>query len=128
MCYYIGIEDLAANAMIQILEREPDKYDGCENSLEISFKTLEDYGTKVVKVINGKSDEKAILILSRASTEYMFRNYSDYFEEVEDENAIKLREGKTVEDLKERFRTYRAKDLIKAYMDISAVQVLESYA
>lgn len=33
----------------------------------------------------------------------MFRNYSDFFEEVDNESAIKLREGKTVDDLKKNF-------------------------
>jgi len=57
----------------------------------------------VVRYINKETSEKALLVLSRASTSYMFRNYSDFFEEVDNESAIKLREGKTVDDLKKNF-------------------------
>mgnify|MGYP000992746255 FL=1 len=57
----------------------------------------------MVRYINKETSEKALLVLSRASTSYMFRNYSDFFEEVDNESAIKLREGKTVDDLKKNF-------------------------
>ena len=39
-------------------------------------------------------------------------------------SAIKLREGKTVDYLKEKFRTYKASDLINAYMAEATVKVL----
>lgn len=125
MCYYIGIEDLAANAMIEILEKKQKDGKKIEGALSVTLRDLEEYGAEVVRYINQKSDEKALLILSRASTEYMFRNYSDFFEAVDKgEPAIKLREGKTVEDLKEKFRTYKALDLISAYMAEATVRIL----
>ena len=123
MCYYIGIEDLAANALIEILSKE-DK-DSCNRHV-IALKELEKYGTEVVRYLNEQNGEKALLILSRASTQYMFRNYSDFFEEVETEEgtAIALREGKTVEDLVKKFRTYMAVDLINAFISEKTVKVL----
>lgn len=124
MCYYIGIEDLAANAMIEILEKKSREGIFENNSVVVTFKDLEDYGAEVVRYINNETKEKALLILSKASTEFMFRNYSDFFEEVDDESAIKLREGKTVEDLKEKFRTYKAWELINAYMAETTVKIL----
>ena len=125
MCYYIGIEDLAANAMIEILEKKQEDGKSMEGALSVTLKDLEEYGAEVVRYINKTSHEKALLILSRASTVYMFRNYSDFFEEAEEgESAIKLREGKTVEDLKTKFRTYKAYDLINAYMAESTVKIL----
>ncbi len=125
MCYYIGIEDLAANAMIEILEKKQKDGKSIESVLSVTLRDLEEYGAEVVRYINQTSDEKALLILSRASTEYMFRNYSDFFEAIdEEEAAIKLREGKTVEDLKEKFRTYKAFDLISAYMAETTVGIL----
>ena len=121
MCYYIGIEDLAANAMIEILEKKQKDGKSIESVLSVTLRDLEEYGAEVVRYINQTSDEKALLILSRASTEYMFRNYSDFFEAIdEEEAAIKLREGKTVEDLKEKFRTYKAFD----YMAETTVGIL----
>lgn len=125
MCYYIGIEDLAANAMIEILEKKQKDGKKMESVLSVTLKDLEEYGAEVVRYINQKSDERALLILSRASTEYMFRNYSDFFEAVDEgEPAIKLREEKTVEDLKEKFRTYKSLDLISAYMAEATVEIL----
>lgn len=125
MCYYIGIEDLAANAMIEILEKKQQEQENIEGiNLSVSLKDLEDYGAEVVRYLNNETSEKAILILSRESTDYMFKNYSDFFEEDDNESAIKLREGKTVEDLKNKFRTYKAADLISAYMAKTTVKIL----
>lgn len=125
MCYYIGIEDLAANAMIEILEKRDKDGKGIECDLSVTLRDLEEYGAKVVRYIKQTYNEKAFLILSRASTEYMFRNYSNFFEAIEErESAIKLREGTTVEDLKEKFRTYKPLDLISAYMEESTVGIL----
>lgn len=127
MCYYIGIEDLAANAMIEILEKKWEDGIAGKNPT-ITLENLEEYGAEVVRYIDKATSETALLILSRASTTYMFRNYSDFFEEVDDGTAIKLREGKTVDDLKEKFRTYKASDLIRAYMAEETVKVLyENY-
>lgn len=125
MCYYIGIEDLAANAMIEILEKKHKDGNEMAEPLSVTLRDLEEYGAEVVRYINQRTDEKALLILSRASTMYMFRNYSEFFEESEEEeSAIRLREGKTVEDLKAKFRTYKAFDLINAYMAESTVRIL----
>lgn len=125
MCYYIGIEDLAANAMIEILEKKEKDGNKVSEPLSVTLRDLEEYGAEVVRYINEETSERALLILSRAATVYMFRNYSEFFEEIEDgETAIKLREEKTVDDLKAKFRTYKACDLINAYMAESTVKVL----
>ena len=103
MCYYIGIEALAANALIEILQTkgqsEPVQY-------PVTFKELEDYGAEVVRYLNQEKGEKALLILSRAHTTNMFKNYSDFFEEIETPRgmAIVLQKGKTVENLIDKFR------------------------
>lgn len=125
MCYYIGIEDLAANALIEILQKKDEQeFSQCV----VTLKELEKYGAEVVRYLNEKKGEKALLILSRASTTHMFRNYSAFFEEVETDDgiAIALQKGKTVEDLIEKFRTYIALDLINAFMDEKTVRVLNA--
>ena len=61
MCFYIGIEDLAANALIEILTKNSEKR-------FVSYEELENYGAEVVKFLCEKG-EKAILILSRDCTE-----------------------------------------------------------
>lgn len=123
MCYYIGIEDLAANALIEILQTKNEKD---FSQYTVTLRELEQYGAEVVRYLNEEKGERALLILSRASTTHMFRNYSDFFEEVETEEgiAIALQKGKTVKNLIEKFRTYIAIDLVNAFMDKKAVSVL----
>lgn len=123
MCYYIGIEDLAANALIEILRQKKDED---LNQYSVSLRELEQYGAGVVRYLNKEKGEKALLILSKAGTISMFRDYSDFFEERRTENGIEiaLQKGKTVKDLVIKFRTYIALDLVKAYMDAAVVSVL----
>lgn len=55
--YNIGIEDLAANALIEIMsEDEPKRF--------VSYEELESYGAEVVNFLNTKG-KKAVLTLSR---------------------------------------------------------------
>lgn len=118
MCFYIGIEDLAANALIEILSKG-------KNKTYVTYKELEQYGETVVRVLN-KQGEQAVLILSRESTNAMFRNYSDIFEEIyENEGlAISLKEKITVNDLKEKFRGYLAWDVLLAFVNEESLQKL----
>ena len=122
MCFYIGIEDLAANALIEILKTKKD--DSAQRP-SVTLAELEAYGNQVIQYLN-EHGEKAVLILSRENTSLMFRNYSDFFEEVETEKgiAIALKEGKTVSDLVTKFRTYLALDLMIAFMNKETVRVL----
>lgn len=120
MCFYIGIEDLAANALIEILEMEEE--DSSQKS--VTYAELEKYGTEVVRYLK-ENGERAVLIFSRESTDVMLHNYADFFEERENGAAIGLRKGKHVLDLIERFRTYLAFDLMMAFMADIPVQVLK---
>ena len=44
MCIYIGIEDLVANALIELVEKSEKR--------EVLFKQLDEYGAKVIKYLN----------------------------------------------------------------------------
>ena len=123
MCYYIGIEDLAANALIEMLTKQPKRR---KNFNYISLRKLEDYGREVVAYIDKNTNEKAFLILSRASTNYMFQAYSNFFKEVENDGniSVALRDGKRVNDLRKKFRTYISIDLINAFQAEAPVNVL----
>ena len=74
MCFYIGIEDLAANALIELLQKE-------ENRSFITYKELERYGTQVVSLLSERG-EKAVLLLSRENTNAMFRDYSEFLKRI----------------------------------------------
>ena len=112
MCYYIGIECVASNALINTLKAE----EGDLSQYVITYSELEAYGQKVVRKLNETS--KAILIFSRESTNMMFRDYSDFFEEKETPEGlgISLKKGKTVSDLIEHFRKYLALDVMLAFI------------
>lgn len=118
MSFYIGIEDLAANALIAVLKSQ-------KNRRFLTYAEIEQYGTRVIQLLN-EEGKKATLILSRDSTSAMFRNYSDFFEEKEQDGqlGIYLKEDKRPEDLIRRFRGYLALDVLLAFVDERTVKVL----
>lgn len=117
MCIYIGIEDLVANALIELIEKSEKKY--------VFFKELDDYGACVINLLNDQG-EQAVLILSTQRTNEFLHDYSDYFElfSKEGNEGIQLREGITVDDLWERFRGYLSVDVMKAFMNQQAIRAL----
>lgn len=117
MCFYIGIEDLAANALIESMRRAEKNF--------LTYNEIENYGSKVVKFLNEKG-EKAVLILSRESTNALFRNYSDFFEEKEvgGELGIELKQEISLLDLINQFRGYLALDVLMAFVNDNSVQAL----
>lgn len=76
-----------------------------------------------------KKGEKAVLILSRESTNALFRNYSDFFQEnnVNGEMGIELKKEVTLENLINQFRGYLALDVLMAFVNENSVQALEEY-
>lgn len=119
MCYYIGIEDLVANALIEKISNSDVRF--------ISYQEIESYGAKVVEVLGNKR-EKAILIFSRESTSMFLRDYSDYFEETDNGHilGIKLKDNVKIEELISEFRGYLPLDVLLAFLDkrsLSAIGV-----
>lgn len=110
MYVYIGIEDLVANAIIELVEKSKKG--------EVLFSQINRYGAKVVQILsnNGK---KAILILSEERTNAFLQDYSDYFElfSTGNEEGIRVKEDISVGDLWKRFRGYLSIEVMKAFMD-----------
>ena len=106
MCIYIGIEDLVANALIELVEKSEKR--------EVLFKQLDEYGAQVIKYLNDKQ-EQAVLVLSKERTNDFLHDYSDYFE---------LKEGVSVSQLWEKFRGYLSVDVMLAFMDRVSVSAL----
>lgn len=119
MCVYIGIEDLVANALIELVERE--------NKRIVRFKELEKYGAMVVKCLSDQNEE-AILVLSKERTNVFLHDYHDYFELVFNEEGIdegiRLKEDVTIEQLWDTFRGYLTADVMLAFMNDDAIQAL----
>ncbi len=117
MCFYIGIEDLAANAMIEMLKKGGQRF--------LTFDEIEMYGAEVVQILK-ESGEKAVLILSRENTDALFRNYSEFFKEGKQngKKGIRLKDEKEIDDLIQQFRGYLALDVLLAFMNKRSVKVL----
>ncbi|MEG0375363.1 MAG: hypothetical protein RR547_02095 [Raoultibacter sp.] len=119
MCYYIGIEDLVSNALIELIEQSEKR--------TVSFKDLSKYGNAVVKILNN-SDERAILILSRDRTDSFLRNCTEYFSIGEDsatrDMTIALKAQYSPEDLRRLFRVAMSFEMILAFTDKEALSEL----
>lgn len=98
MCMYIGIEDLVANAIIELVEKSQRN--------EVLFSEINRYGATVVQILSEK-DNKAILILSKERTSAFLNDYSDFFELYTNgtEEGIRLKENISVSQLWEKFKS-----------------------
>ena len=117
MSIFIGIEDLAANALILLFKRKGISY--------VSFEELTNYGDKVVEILN-KKGESATLIYSKDITNALERNYSNYFEIfIKDQKQyIKLKDSVTIEDVIKKYRSYLSIDMLFAYTCSESIEVL----
>ncbi len=111
MCKFIGIEDLVANALIEIIEKNHEN--------KVTFEQLGNYGAVIVRWFHD-SGEEVVLLVSRDYTNELIRNYSDFFEVHDSNDAngyIKLKSTKTVSDLRNHFRSYLSIDMLMAFTD-----------
>lgn len=117
MCYYIGIEDLAANALIEIVEKTGKRY---VNSVQLS-----NYGNVILTNLK-KNNIDAKIIFNREATNCFFHDCADIFtvEENEDNIIISLNDNISTTYLRSRFRINIALQLIKAFVSQEAVNVL----
>lgn len=117
MCIYIGIEDLAANALIELVERSEKR--------EVLFRELDEYGAEVIKYLNDRQ-QQAVLVLSKERTNDFLYDYSDYFELFSRgmDEGIRLKEGIAVSQLWEKFRGYLSVSVMMAFMDNVSIKAL----
>ncbi len=117
MCIYIGIEDLVANALIELVEKSEKR--------EVLFRQLDEYGAKVIKYLNDKQ-EQAVLVLSKERTTKFLHDYSDYFELFVNgmDEGIRLKPGIPVSQLWKKFRGYLSVDVMLAFMDKMSISAL----
>ena len=123
MCTFIGIECIAANALIEILEKNQKR--------EVSFDTIVRYGMEVVRVLQRQTGEEAVLLLSKKYQINMVENYSDFFEvDFSDSNGgvFKLRETVSLDELRTYFRWTMSARLIDAFVSPEAIRELGVYA
>lgn len=117
MGYYIELEDLAANAFIESFKIGEKNF--------ISYKVLEGYGAKVIKILHEKG-ANATLELCRKRTNSMLNNYSNFFREEKqnDTAGLILNDDVSRDDLISKFRGYLEWDLLLALVDKRAISIL----
>lgn len=122
MCMFIGIESVAANALIELLEKRDE--------WEVSFDTLVKYGMQVVRVLKERSNEEAVLLLSHKYQLNMIENYADFFEADFSSNGhgvFRLKGGdkrETLERLKNYFRWTLSMHILEAFTSEDALNEL----
>lgn len=120
MYTFIGIESLAANALITLLEKN-------QNVREVSFSTLVSYGTEIIRIYRRDTGEEAVLLLSREYQMNMIANYSDFFDVQMDDDGqgvFRLKDGVTKELLKDYFQWTLKNNLLSAFMAPEALEKL----
>lgn len=118
MYRYIGIEDLVASALIELMKQE-------ETNRRVSLQALSNYGTVIVRLLT-QSGQNAILLLTRESTYEFVHDYADFFciQEQEGMEYIELKQDVTVEVLRRQFRKNLTVDIAKALKKEESLQAL----
>lgn len=118
MYRYIGIEDLVASALIELMKRG--------KSTKVSLKTISDYGTVIVRLLT-KQGQDAILFLTRESTYEFVHDYKEYFsiQSYDEIEYIELQKDVTIDKLRNQFRKNLTVDLAKALTRKESLSVLK---
>ena len=121
--FRIGIEDSAANALIEISKVDKELN---QKKLFLTYSKIEKYGVAVTEILNTQGN-KAVLTLSRENTNNFFKLYSEFFieDEKEGEKGILLSSKKEIEDLIENFRGYLSLDLLDAFISEKSIKALK---
>lgn len=119
MYRYIGIEDLVASALIELMRH-------AESNRKVSLQTLADYGTVIVKILT-ESGQDVILFLTKESTYEFVHDYAEYFaiKMYDGIEYIELKDGITVQELRRQFRRNLTVDLAKALTEKESLKVLK---
>ena len=118
MCTFIGVECVAANALIELY---------ANGIREISFKHLANYGLLVVEWYESETKDKAILVFDHEKIEGMIIDYSDFFEvkEIEKSKYICLKENVNIRQVKEKFRWTLSYAMLKALKQVDINRVVQ---
>ena len=114
MCTFIKMEYLVANALVELYEKKQVDM--------ISLEDIRKYGVKVEEVLNSKENSRAILLYSNNYTKEFLRDYSDWFEMVND--FIKIKSGITIDDIREHILSYIPVDILLALFSEESLMAL----
>lgn len=113
MCNFIGVEILAANALIDLLEADKGR--------SITFKTLNKFGIEVVEYLEKNFNEKSVVLFDRERIGNLVLDYSDIFTLQED--TLTVKEGVSLERLRDRFRGPLTYEILKAIIDCDITKI-----
>lgn len=109
----IGIEFVAANALVELYEISKKNY--------VSFEDLRNYGIEVKKVLRDNNID-AILLLSDYDLIRFAHNYSNLFNVKDDK--IYIKDGVTCEIIREKIISYMKMDILLAMLNGRSLEVL----
>ena len=117
MCYNISIEDLATNALIEIIERIGNR--------SVNFSQLNNYGNTILSNLK-KNNINAKLVFNRETTKQFLHDYSDVFTTKESKHDVMITLNNNVSTayLRSQFRVNIALQLIKEFTSSEAINTL----
>lgn len=117
MCYFIGIEDLVANALIELVEKTGNR--------TILFSQLNRYGEAVVAKLR-KDDMDVTLLFTRDKTDQFFHDCSDIFSinETTSDIQITLNDNISTSYLRKKFRINLALNLLSAFVSPDTINAI----
>lgn len=117
MNYFIGIEDLVANALIELVEKTGNR--------TISFSQLNKYGDTIITKLRADGLD-VTLIYTHDETERFFHDCSDIFtvNEKESDIDITLNDSISTTYLRKKFRINLALHLLSAFVSQEAVNTI----
>ena len=119
MYCFIGIEDLVANALIEIVEKTSTR--------TVSFTQLNRYGEAIIAKLRAENVD-ATLIFNRNTTGQFFHDCSDIFgiTETEKDIFITLNDNISTTYLRKRFRINLALHMLSAFVSEDAIKEIIS--
>lgn len=108
MYRYIDMEDLVANALIELMKHG-------DSGRKVSLQMISDYGTAIAEFLTNEG-QNAILLLTKQSTYEFVYDYAEFFsiEVYDGTEYIELKNGVTMDDLRRHFRKNLTVDFAKA--------------
>ena len=116
MCTYIKMEYLVANALVTLYEKK--------KITRVSFDDIRNYGIKVEEELINQNIH-AILLYSNSYTKEFLEDYSEWFER--DGDGIKMRAGKTVDQIRNHILSYASLDMLLALIKETTLQVISTF-
>lgn len=117
MCYFIGIEDLVANALIELVESTGNR--------TVSFSQLNKYGEAIITRLK-KEDMDVTLIFTREKTERFFHDCSNIFSISENDSDIQitLNDNVSTSFLRKKFRVNLSINLLSAFVATETINAM----